>query len=289
MILSRLKKSAEVHLKKSLKKIVLGVPVEFEEGQKKAIEHAANQAGMEVLRTIYEPTAAAMAFGLHERNSFMTIMIFDFGGGTLDCSILSVSRGLFEVLAISGDEHLGGEDFTHNLLSRFISESYVTKYGHDLEEKEFVQILRQHVEEAKIKLSTEIKVYMNFFHTFKDGFKIHFLETLTREEFVQINQHLFDSILYPVAQVLNDANMEASEIDEVVEVGGASLMPQVNTVLEKYFGKKPNSKVDPRQAIAIGTALQAAICADMWPLPVAAREKPRYNVTKSITKKSKQL
>eukprot|EP01121_Diplochlamys_sp_Union-15-3_P011072 TRINITY_DN3178_c0_g1_i2.p1 TRINITY_DN3178_c0_g1~~TRINITY_DN3178_c0_g1_i2.p1 ORF type:complete len:230 (+),score=39.03 TRINITY_DN3178_c0_g1_i2:161-850(+) len=224
-----------------------------------------------------------MAFGIHKKSKLLTIMVYDFGGGTLDVSILTVTGGVFEVIGISGDEHLGGEDFTDNILKHYLSDTYSSKYKHEFTEREFIQVLRQHVERTKIELSTQLNSSIDFDYSFTDGYKIHFSETLNRDEFVRINEYLFESSLYPVQQALKDSSMEKEDIDQIVIVGGASRMPQVSILLQKFFGKQPNNEVDPQQAVAIGTALQAAICADLWPLQVAAREKPKYNITKSIT------
>eukprot|EP01120_Amphizonella_sp_Union-15-10_P015736 TRINITY_DN8148_c0_g1_i1.p1 TRINITY_DN8148_c0_g1~~TRINITY_DN8148_c0_g1_i1.p1 ORF type:complete len:433 (-),score=81.83 TRINITY_DN8148_c0_g1_i1:32-1330(-) len=282
LLLSRIKKSVEIYLKKPLKKVVLAVPVEFDDQQKNATRDIAMQLGMEVLRIIYEPTAAAMAFGLHNKNIFQTILVFDFGGGTLDVSVLSVSSGVFEVLAISGDEHLGGEDFTSSLVNHFLSEQFSLKYNKDLtDDTEFIQLLRYHVERAKIKLSDSESSLIEFKH----GESFLFSEILTRESFQLIASDLFQRILEPVRKALDDASIEASKIDDVVLVGGASRMPLVHVLLQNFFGKVPNTIVDPQQAVAIGTALQAAISAEMWPLQVAAREKPKVNVTKSYVER----
>eukprot|EP01114_Cavostelium_apophysatum_P018998 TRINITY_DN5990_c0_g2_i2.p1 TRINITY_DN5990_c0_g2~~TRINITY_DN5990_c0_g2_i2.p1 ORF type:complete len:309 (-),score=65.03 TRINITY_DN5990_c0_g2_i2:13-810(-) len=264
-----MKENAERTLGRPVTKVVLAVPVEFNEKQRARTEQAATLAGLQVLRIIYEPTAAAMAYGLHMKKGVNTIVVFDFGGGTLDVSLLGIQNLMFEVLSKNGDKHLGGEDFNHNLIDHYL-QIIKKKYSKDLSsDKESLQKLRNEVERAKIELSNVEETTLQF--SFADGSK--FKEQLTRAAFEEINKELFERMLVPVAKVLEEANLAASEVDEIVLVGGTTRVPKVRSALSAYLhGKELNCAINPDEAVAYGTAIQAGILTDAKAIPVGAVE-----------------
>ncbi|PRP81679.1 heat shock 70 kD protein cognate [Planoprotostelium fungivorum] len=272
-ILKRLKGVAETNIGRSISQVVLAVPVEFTEEQMNATTRAAQLAGLEVLRLIYEPTAAAMAYGLHAKMNVQGILVFDFGGGTLDVSLLSVSRRVFNVRATYGDKRLGGEDFNHYMMNYFL-ENIRKAWGEETvsereKDRKFIQAVRAEVERTKIALSTVESI------TFEvhDGGK-SYREELNRTHFDHLNRHLFERAMIPVEKVLQCAEATIDEVDEIVLIGGSSRLLRVRELLREKFGDKLNTEVNPDQAVAMGTAVQAGILTDARNIPVAAVEQP---------------
>jgi len=237
--------------------------------KEKATEEAGRLAGLEVLRTIYEPTAAAMAYGLHNKENVEKILVYDFGGGTLDVSLLGVDSGIFRVLASKGDKHLGGEDFNHHVMEHFLK-LFKEKYKQDIRDnRQAVQQLRKEVERAKLELSEaeEAKIIVEL-----DGITLK--ETLSRKEFEQLNEDLFQRVIQPVSKVLETIGITPADVDEIVLVGGSTRIPRVREELIKLFnGKQLNCNINPDEAVAHGTAIQAGILTDSKRIPVGAVER----------------
>eukprot|EP01117_Protostelium_nocturnum_P004783 TRINITY_DN1736_c0_g1_i1.p1 TRINITY_DN1736_c0_g1~~TRINITY_DN1736_c0_g1_i1.p1 ORF type:complete len:467 (+),score=144.18 TRINITY_DN1736_c0_g1_i1:122-1402(+) len=269
-VLKRLKEVAESQNRIKIDKVVLAVPVEFNDKQKNATRRAAELAGLTVLRMIHEPTAAAMAYGLHSKKGVRGILVYDFGGGTLDVSLLWIQNKVFEVVSTFGDKHLGGEDFNHNMMDYFlkhIEAEMKTENKHLLSDRFFIQQVRNEVERTKIALSEKESV--SFFASY-DGFK--FNKILTREDFNKINSELFKRAMIPVQKVLQKGKTTTEHVDEVVLIGGSSRLLEVRRLLKEMMGDKLNTKVDPDQAVAMGTAIQAGILTDAKGIRVAAVE-----------------
>eukprot|EP00045_Choanoeca_perplexa_P004094 m.35425 g.35425 ORF g.35425 m.35425 type:complete len:426 (+) comp12393_c0_seq1:1128-2405(+) len=267
-VVQRLRKSAELHLAAGITKCVMAVPAEFNQRQRNATMAAANRAGLEVLRLLTEPTAAAMAYGLHEQADERHILVFDFGGGTLDVSLLHVENGVFATMALAGDKRLGGEDLTHTLFAH-VYELFKSTHPSDtsLEQQ---QRLRVGSEDLKLCLSTNTTCTLNTSVSETTSFKL----TMTREEFETLTASVYERMLIPVHSALAQAELDTSDIAEVVLVGGSTRVPKVRSVLAQVFGKPPHSEIDPDQAVAVGVAVQAGILAGAWPLQVSAIEIP---------------
>jgi len=269
IVLTKMKEIAEYRLGRKISQVVLAIPVEFNEKQRKATEEAGRLAGLEVLRTIYEPTAAAMAYGLHNKENVEKILVYDFGGGTLDVSLLGVDSGIFRVLASKGDKHLGGEDFNHHVMEHFLR-LFKEKYKQDIRDnRQAVQQLRKEVERAKLELSEaeEAKIIVEL-----DGITLK--ETLSRKEFEQLNEDLFQRVIQPVSKVLETIGITPADVDEIVLVGGSTRIPRVREELIKLFnGKQLNCNINPDEAVAHGTAIQAGILTDSKRIPVGAVER----------------
>ena len=260
MVLTKMKETAETYLGKEVKEAVVTVPAYFNDAQRQATKDAGAIAGLNVLRIINEPTAAAIAYGLGEGGSGSgekNILVFDLGGGTFDVSLLTVDSGVFEVLATAGDTHLGGEDFDNRVIQHLLK-VFKRKEGLDASgDERAIQKLRREVERAKRQLSTQhsTKVEIDALFEGRD-----FSETLTRARFEELNADLFKKTLAPVQRVLDDAGLKKGEVDEVVLVGGSTRIPKVQALLKEYFnGKEPNRGINPDEAVAYGAAVQGAI------------------------------
>jgi heat shock protein 5 len=257
MVLIKMKETAEAYLGKTIKNAVITCPAYFNDAQRQATKDAGAIAGLNVLRIINEPTAAAIAFGMDHTKGEKNILVFDLGGGTFDVSILTIDNGVFEVVATNGDTHLGGEDFDQRVMD-FMLQQFKKKTGKDAsKDKKAVQKLRREVERAKITVSTaaQARIEIEAFHDGKD-----LSETLTRARFEELNMDLFKKILGPIQKVLDDSKFKKTEIHEIVLVGGSSRIPKVQQLLKDFFnGKEPNRGVNPDEAVAYGAAVQGGV------------------------------
>ncbi|GAB5491387.1 MAG: molecular chaperone DnaK [Phototrophicaceae bacterium] len=259
MILGKLKKDAESYLGEDVTQAVITVPAYFNDGQRQATKDAGRIAGLEVLRIINEPTAAALAYGLDKKTN-EKILVFDLGGGTFDVSILEVGDGIVEVLATSGDTHLGGDDWDDLIVDWLVSE-FKKDQGIDLsQDRQALQRLKESAEKAKIELSSTMQTDINLpFITADSGGPKHLNITLTRAKFDQLSSDLLERLIVPVNQALDDAGLDKSAIDEIVLVGGSTRMPMVQEMVSERLDKQPNKSVNPDEVVAIGAALQAGV------------------------------
>jgi len=257
MVLQKMKSIAETFLGKTLKNAVVTVPAYFNDAQRQATKDAGVIAGLNVLRIINEPTAAAIAYGLDKKGKEKNILVYDLGGGTFDVSILTIDEGVFEVLATNGDTHLGGEDFDQRVMEHFIK-IIKSKYKKDISKNlRSLAKLRREVEKAKRALSTVHQVKLEI-EALVDG--EDFSETLTRAKFEELNMDLFQKTLTPLSKVLKDAGKKKNEISEIVLVGGSTRIPKVQEILKDFFnGKEPNRGINPDEAVAYGAAVQGGI------------------------------
>jgi heat shock protein 5 len=257
MILTKMKETAEAFLGKEIINAVVTVPAYFNDAQRQATKDAGTISGLNVMRIINEPTAAAIAYGLDKKSGEKNILVFDLGGGTFDVSLLTIDNGVFEVIATSGDTHLGGEDFDNRVIQHLLK-VFKRKHGSDAsKDKRAIQKLRREVERAKRALSTQHQVRLEIEGLF-DG--VDFSETLTRARFEELCIDLFKKTLTPVQKVMDDSEMKKSEIDEVVLVGGSTRIPKVQMLLKDFFnGKEPNKGINPDEAVAYGAAVQGGI------------------------------
>ena len=260
MILQKMKKIAEDYLGQEVKEAVITVPAYFNDAQRQATKEAGEIAGLTVRRIINEPTAAALAYGLDKKTQDHHIAVFDLGGGTFDISILELGEGVFEVKSTNGDTHLGGDDFDKVIMD-WLAEEFKKEEGIDLRKDPMaLQRLKEASEKAKIELSSSAETDINLpYITAVDGVPKHLVKKLTRAKFEQLADKLFERCLRPCEQALKDANLTASQIDEVILVGGSTRIPKVQELVEKFFGKKPNKSVNPDEAVAIGAAIQGAV------------------------------
>jgi molecular chaperone DnaK len=261
MVLAKLKKDAEAYLGESVAKAVITVPAYFNDSQRQATKDAGKIAGLEVMRIINEPTAAALAYGLDKKEN-ETILVFDLGGGTFDVSLLEVGEGVVEVKATNGDTHLGGDDWDQRIVV-YIAEEYKKEHGIDLrEDRQALQRLREAAEKAKVELSsvTETDINLPFITADASGPK-HLTMKLTRSKFDQLTEDLVDRIKGPFKAVLKDANVKIEKIDEVVLVGGATRMPMVQDLVRELTGKEPHKGVNPDEVVSIGAAIQGGVLA----------------------------
>ncbi|MCI0890511.1 MAG: molecular chaperone DnaK [Chloroflexi bacterium] len=259
MILQKLKTDAEAYLGQPVTEAVITVPAYFNDSQRQATKDAGSIAGLDVLRIINEPTAAALAYGL-EKKGDETIAVFDLGGGTFDVSILELGEGTFQVKATSGDTHLGGDDFDQRIID-WLAEEFKKEQAIDLKNDPMaLQRLREGAEKAKIELSTVLQTEINLpFITADSSGPKHLTITLTRAKLEQLVGDLVDSTLAPCKQALSDAGIDASAIDEVVLVGGQTRMPKVQEIVQEFFGREPHKGVNPDEVVAIGAAIQAGV------------------------------
>jgi molecular chaperone DnaK len=260
-VLQKLKRDAEAYLGESVTKAVITVPAYFNDSQRQATKDAGTVAGLEVLRIINEPTAAALAYGL-DKKSNETILVFDLGGGTFDVSVLEVGEGLVEVKATNGDTHLGGDDWDERI-ARYLIDEFKKDQGIDLgNDRQALQRLREAAEKAKIELSTvsETEINLPFITADASGPK-HMQLKLTRSKFEQLTEDLLQRCVGPFERALKDAGLKANQIDEVVLVGGSTRMPMVQDLVRKLTGKEPNKSVNPDEVVAIGAAIQAGVLA----------------------------
>uniref|UniRef100_A0A0N4TWL7 Heat shock protein 70 n=1 Tax=Brugia pahangi TaxID=6280 RepID=A0A0N4TWL7_BRUPA len=269
IIINYLRKAAEKKYGTEIIWAVISVPAEFDEEQRNATSLAVEKAGMESRRVISEPTAAALAYGLHKKKDVQYIVVVDLGGGTLDVSILWLQGGIFMTVAMAGNNRLGGQDFNNRVQSHLMQ--YIEeKYGKALDDQEDIQQLRLAIEAAKIQLTTlpATNIDLNLRSIGKMIYR------LTRDNFEFLNEDLFESITEPIEAALNDAEIKASDIDEIVLVGGSTRIPRVRSVVGRYFGKAANHGVDPELAVVTGAAVQAGVIGGGWPLQVSAIELP---------------
>lgn len=260
-VLRKLKEDASKYLGEDVTQAVITVPAYFNDSQRQATKDAGKIAGLEVLRIINEPTAASLAYGL-DKKSNETVLVFDLGGGTFDVSILEVGDGVFEVLATSGDTHLGGDDFDKKIVD-FMAEEFKSNEGIDLrKDKQALQRLTEAAEKAKIELSsvTQAEINLPFITATQDGPK-HLDLTLTRAKFEELCSDLIDRSRVPVEQAMKDAKLSASDIDEVVLVGGSTRIPAVRELVKRILNKEPNQTVNPDEVVAVGAAIQAGVLA----------------------------
>jgi heat shock protein 5 len=266
-VLLKMKRQVEDYIGRPVLKAVLAVPADFTEEQRNATVEAGRLAGLDVLRVISEPTAAALAYGLQEMAA-ANILVYDFGGGTLDVSLLRLESGVFEVQAACGDEHLGGQDLNLKLLEYLLGKFH-ERTGMRVTDDAAVDRLRNAVELAKIELSSGDKAFVHVPNFYK-GEAVRY--TLSRAEVEREWGTLFERAIWPVKQVLELSGYEPSEVDQVVLVGGTTRVPYIRDMMRKFFNKEPNWRVDPDQAVAWGTALQAGILTDAKGIKVAATE-----------------
>ncbi|NES99451.1 MAG: molecular chaperone DnaK [Sphaerospermopsis sp. SIO1G1] len=260
-VLRKLVEDASKYLGETVTQAVITVPAYFNDSQRQATKDAGKIAGVEVLRIINEPTAASLAYGF-DKKSNETILVFDLGGGTFDVSVLEVGDGVFEVLATSGDTHLGGDDFDKKIVD-YLAEQFKQAEGIDLrKDKQALQRLTEAAEKAKIELSsvTQAEINLPFITATQDGPK-HLDTTLTRAQFEELCSDLIDRCRIPVENALKDAKLDKNSIDEVVLVGGSTRIPAVQKVVEKVLGKEPNQSVNPDEVVAVGAAIQAGVLA----------------------------
>ncbi|KAM7248068.1 hypothetical protein CapIbe_000107 [Capra ibex] len=313
-LLLKLKEMAEEYLGMPVANAVISVPAEFDLKQRNSTIQAANLAGLKILRVINEPTAAAMAYGLHKAEVFQ-VLVIDLGGGTLDVSLLNKQGGMFLTRAMSGNNKLGGQDFNQRLLQYLYKQIYQT-YGFLPSRKEEIHRLRQAVEMVKLNLTLHETAQMSVLLTVeendrkgpptsdrglpKDKFspandphvdsmfekkngegQVLFETEISRKLFDTLNEDLFQKILVPIQQVLKEGHLEKTEIDEVVLVGGSTRIPRIRQVIQEFFGKDPNTSVDPDLAVVTGVAIQAGIDGGSWPLQVSALEIPNKHLQKT--------
>ncbi|NXK34845.1 HSP13 protein, partial [Piprites chloris] len=319
-LLLKLKRMAEDNLGMPISKAVMSVPAEFDDRQRNATIKAANLAGLRVLRVINEPTAAAMAYGLHKVDVF-NVLVVDLGGGTLDVSLLNKMGGMFYTRAMAGNNKLGGQDFNQRLMQYLYDHLHKT-YGSLPTRKEEIHRLRQAVEAVKLNLTVHEAATLSVVLTLPEnrltkalprsqvktnsalkgepsqktkdlnslgdasevesGFvEVVFEMEISRKLFEMLNEDLFEKILVPIEQVLQDGHVHKAEVDEIVLVGGSTRIPQIRKVIRDFFGKEPNTSVDPDLAVVTGVAIQAGIVAGAWPLQVSAIEIPNKNLRKT--------
>ncbi|XP_030804735.1 heat shock 70 kDa protein 13 [Camarhynchus parvulus] len=314
-LLLKLKKMAEANLGMSISKAVISVPAEFDERQRNSTIKAANLAGLSVLRVINEPTAAAMAYGLHKADVF-NVLVVDLGGGTLDVSLLNKMGGMFITRAMAGNNKLGGQDFNQRLMV-YLYDQLRQRYGSLPTQKEEIHRLRQAVEAVKLNLTVheaatlrvlltlpaneltrelaKSQVKTNSASQNAEGLKnlgdtskvesnfveVVFETEVSRKLFEMLNKDLFEKILVPIEQVLREGHLHKAEVDEIVLVGGSTRIPKIREVIRDFFGKKPNTSVDPDLAVVTGVAIQAGILAGSWPLQVSAIEIPNKHLRKT--------
>jgi len=258
-ILQKMKETAEAYLGEKVEQAVITVPAYFNDAQRQATKDAGKIAGLEVLRIINEPTAAALAYGLDKQDN-KTIAVYDLGGGTFDISILEVGDGVFEVKSTNGDTFLGGEDFDSKLVE-FLADTFKKDEGIDLRtDKLALQRLKEAAEKAKIELSSAATTEVNLpFITADANGPKHLVKTITRADLEKLVEDLVKRTLEPCKKAIKDAGVSASEIDEVVLVGGMTRMPRVREVVKDFFGKEPHTGVNPDEVVAIGAAIQAGV------------------------------
>ena len=260
MILQNLKKTAEAYLGETVDKAVITVPAYFNDAQRQATKDAGKIAGLDVLRIINEPTAAALAYGIDKTDKEQTVLVFDLGGGTFDVSILSLADGTFEVLATAGDNVLGGDDFDKVIMDWLISE-FKSESGVDLSnDKMALQRLKDAAEKAKKDLSgvTSVEISLPFISMSAQG-PLHLNRTLSRAKFDDLTRHLVERCLGPVRRALKDAKLTPKDLDQVLLVGGSTRIPAVQELVRKELGKEPNKSVNPDEVVAMGAAIQGGV------------------------------
>ena len=260
MILQKIKSDAEAYLGSKVTQAVITVPAYFDDSQRQATKQAGEIAGLEVLRIINEPTAAALAYGLDKKNAH-TIAVYDLGGGTFDISILELGEGVYQVKSTNGDTHLGGDDFDQVIID-YLAQEFKKENGVDLKkDPQALQRLRESAEKAKIELSSSQEAQINqpFITQGEGKTPLHLTMTLTRAKLEQIVDPLIQKTLKPVELALKDAKIKVSDIDEIVLVGGMTRMPKVIEAVTKFFGKEANKSVNPDEVVAVGAAIQGGV------------------------------
>lgn len=260
MVLQKMKKTAEDYLGQEVTEAVITVPAYFNDAQRQATKEAGEIAGLTVRRIVNEPTAAALAYGLDKGHHDQKIAVFDLGGGTFDISVLELGDGVFEVKSTNGDTHLGGDDFDKVIMD-WLADEFKAEEAIDLRKDPMaLQRLKEAAEKAKVELSSSSETEINLpYITAVDGVPKHLVKKLTRAKFEQLADDLFTRCLRPCEQALKDAGLSASQIDEVILVGGSTRIPKVQEIVEKFFGKKPNRGVNPDEVVAVGAAIQGAV------------------------------
>ena len=260
MVLQKMKQTAEDYIGQSVTDAVITVPAYFNDAQRQATKEAGEIAGLNVLRIINEPTAAALAYGLDKKDKDMKVAVFDLGGGTFDISILELGDGIFEVKSTNGDTHLGGDDFDQVIVDWIVDE-FKTDEGVDVSKDPMaLQRVKEAAEKAKIELSNSTQTEINLPYLMPvDGIPKHLVKQLTRSKFEQLSEKLIQRTLEPCKKALKDAKLKTSDIDEVILVGGSTRIPKVVEEVEKFFGKKPSKGVNPDEVVALGAAIQGGI------------------------------
>lgn len=260
MILQKMKKTAEDYLGQDVSRAVITVPAYFNDSQRQATKEAGEIAGLTVERIINEPTAASLAYGLDKKDTDQKIVVFDFGGGTHDVSILELGDGVFEVLATDGDTHLGGDDVDQKIID-WLAEEFKSDEGLDLREDAMaLQRLREAAEKAKIELSSSAQTEINLpYVTATASGPKHLVRTLSRAKFEQLIEDLVKRTIEPCQTALKSAGLSKSDIDEIILVGGSTRIPAVQDAVEKFFGKKPSKGVNPDEVVAVGAAIQGGV------------------------------
>lgn len=261
MILQKMKKTAEDYLGQSVTEAVITVPAYFNDSQRQATKEAGEIAGLTVKRIINEPTAAALAYGLDKKEKDAKVAVFDLGGGTFDISILELGDGVFEVKSTNGDTHLGGDDFDQVIIDWMVDEFKKDNSGADLSKDPMaLQRLKEAAEKAKIELSSQTTTEINLPYIMPiDGVPKHFVKSLSRAKFEALADPYFQRCIEPCRKALQDANLTASEINEVLLVGGSSRIPKVQQIVKEFFGKEPNKSVNPDEVVAIGASIQGGV------------------------------
>ena len=262
MVLQKIKSDAEKRVGEPITQAVITVPAYFNDAQRHATKDAGKIAGLEVLRIINEPTAAALAYGLDKTNKDEKVLVFDLGGGTFDVSVLELGDGVFEVCSTAGDNHLGGDDWDQRIID-WLADKFQADNGIDLrKDKMAMQRLKEAAEKAKMELSSTTQTTINLpFISAGEAGPLHLDYTLTRAEFERITKDLLDRCKLPVEQALKDADLKTGDVDEVILVGGSTRMPAVQELVEKITGKKPNMSVNPDEVVAMGAAVQGGVLA----------------------------
>jgi molecular chaperone DnaK len=260
MVLQKMKSTAEEYLGSEITDAVITVPAYFNDSERQATKEAGQIAGLNVKRIINEPTAASLAYGLDKKNKDLRIAVFDLGGGTFDISVLELGDGVFEVKSTNGDVHLGGDDFDSRLID-WLAEEFKRDEGIDLRKDPMaLQRLKEASEKAKIELSSSAQTEINLPYIMPvDGVPKHLVKTLTRAKFEQLTDDLVQRTLGPCKKALEDADMNPSEIDEVILVGGSTRIPKIQQTVEEFFGKKPSKGVNPDEVVAVGAAIQGGV------------------------------
>lgn len=261
IILQKMKKTAEDYLGQEVTEAVITVPAYFSDSQRQATKEAGEIAGLKVMRIINEPTAAALAYGLDKMHRDMKVAVYDLGGGTFDISILELGEGVFEVKSTNGDTHLGGDDFDQMVIDWLADEFKNENSGLDLRKDPMaLQRLKEAAEKAKIELSSQTSTEINLPYIMPvDGVPKHLVKTLTRAKFEQLCDSLIQRTVEPCRKALSDANLSASDIDEVLLVGGSTRIPAIQQIVEKFFGKAPSKGVNPDEVVAVGAAIQGGV------------------------------
>lgn len=260
MVLQKMKKTAEDYLGQEVTEAVVTVPAYFSDSQRQATKEAGEIAGLVVKRIINEPTAAALAYGLDKKSQDLKIAVFDLGGGTFDISILELGDGVFEVKSTNGDTHLGGDDFDQVIIE-WLAEEFKKDEGVDLKRDPMaLQRLKEAAEKAKIELSSATSTEINLPYIMPvDGIPKHLVKTLTRANFEKLSDSLIQQVINPCKAALKDAGMQASDINEVLLVGGSTRIPAIQEVVEKFFGRVPSKGVNPDEVVAVGAAIQGGV------------------------------